>query len=190
MPARVALWALAAVTLAVYAAMAFWSLPRIAGQAGGQLPFDLRPFGYGQAEAAAFLGALSDEGRRFYLSVQHRLDLVFPTCLAVLLAAVTWRMTPGVAPWLRWGAVAVALGAGLADHAENWLVAGLLRADPATPDAAAVARASAATVAKSVLTTGAGLALIAAALRRARVRRARQARRARRAKKRGGDVQP
>jgi hypothetical protein len=159
----VALWAVVAATVAVGAAMAFWTLPRIAEAAGGLVPFDLRPFGYSGDEARAFLTALSPEGRGMYQGPQRMLDLIYPTALSGLLALALWRITRNRPRPLRLALVGVAIAGGLADHLENALVAGLLRADPAMVTDAAVAWASAATLAKSVLTAVAALALMSLA---------------------------
>ena len=73
---RRAVMALFAATIGLYLVMLLWSLPKIAAEAGGLTPFDMRPGGYSLAEARAFLAALSPEGTAFYLGVQHRLDMV------------------------------------------------------------------------------------------------------------------
>jgi hypothetical protein len=169
---RVVLWALVAATVAVGLAMTFWTLPRISDAAGGAAPFDLRPFGYSGDEARAFLSALTPEGRALYLGPQRMLDLFYPAALSALLALGLWRITRDRPRAVRRGLVAVALLGGLADHLENALVAGLLHIDPAAVTDGAVAWASTATVAKSMLTAAAALALLGlAGLHYARGRR-------------------
>jgi hypothetical protein len=79
-------WTLLAVTLGVYLVIVLWSLPRIAAEAGGIVPFDMRPAGYSLDDAKGFLTALSDSGRAFYLGTQHLLDLAYPALLGVTLA--------------------------------------------------------------------------------------------------------
>ena len=73
----------------VYLSMVFWSLPFIAGQAGGLAPFDMRPTGYSVTEARAFTQALTEEGRAFYLDVQHKLDFAYPALLGTFSASVS-----------------------------------------------------------------------------------------------------
>lgn len=151
MPAgRMVFWTLVAATLAVYTAMVVWSLPRIAAEADGLLPFDLRLFGYTEAEARMFLARLSDEGRRFYLDVQHRLDLFYPPLAALVLALsfrwLFWARWPGLAVLLI---IAAVVTAG-ADALENARVADLLRMAPEAVTAEAIAGASNATLVKGV----------------------------------------
>ncbi|MFM7334360.1 MAG: hypothetical protein ACKO1H_08095 [Tabrizicola sp.] len=135
------------VTLAVYLTMVLWSLPRIADWAGGLVPFDLRPLGYSPEEARAFLAALPVEGRAFYLTVQHKLDLAYPGLMALSLILAFRRLAPGGMA-LAMGLLAAA-GAGF-DYAENAAVSGLLAG---VPTDAAVIAASRLTLAKSACTT-------------------------------------
>ncbi len=167
MPSRTSsalLWIVVAATLAVYLVMVFWSLPKIANLAGGLPAFDLRPMGYSVDEGRSCLAALSPEGRRFYLVVQHRLDLVCPGLLALTVLLAFRRLAPG-GLGLLFSAVAV-LGAGF-DWAENAAVAALLTQGPTEP---ALLLASRLTLAKSVCTTVAMTCLVAV-LARAGLRR-------------------
>lgn len=77
-------WILVALTFGVGGAMASWSLPFLAEQAGAPA-FDLRPTGYDFTQAQAFIGALSVEDLAFYLDVQQRLDSAFPLLLCLVL---------------------------------------------------------------------------------------------------------
>ncbi len=148
-PARQAYWAVFAAALAIHGTMALWTLPRIAQEAGGLLPFDLRPTGYTPEEARAFLSALSEEGRAVYSGPQRLLDSIYPALLAVVLAgAVKVLFRRGL---LRIVLMLAVLGGMLADYAENMRVAGLLAAGPEAADAM-IAAASRATVAKSAMT--------------------------------------
>jgi hypothetical protein len=152
-------WFVVALTVAVYLLMVFWSLPFIAGQAGGQVPFDLRPGGYSGDEARAFLTALSAEGRAFYQGTQHWLDLVYPPLMAVSLGWAALSLMRR-----RWAIVVtlMAAGAAVSDWAENAAVAVLLRADPASVGDDAVARAAGWGMAKAGLTTLAATEVTAA----------------------------
>jgi hypothetical protein len=153
-------WTVIAVTLAVYGAMAAWSIPRIAAEAGGIEPFDLRLFGYTEADARAFLGSLSDAGRAFYARVQHGIDILFPGLLALSLILCFDRLVPAQGPRLALSLLALATMA--ADYRENALVARMLAMAPEAVPAEFIARASLATQVKSGVVTLALTALILA----------------------------
>ncbi|SHJ35016.1 hypothetical protein SAMN05444000_107153 [Shimia gijangensis] len=142
-----AFWVSFTAAMAIYLTMALWSVPFISSQAGGQVPFDMRPFGYSLSEAILFLSALSDEGREFYLTVQHRLDIAY-------LALVGLALVLGLQMVLRrpWGTVfsLVALIATAADYFENYLVAGLLNTPIEAVDEITVQVASFLTMSKSI----------------------------------------
>lgn len=143
---RVLLISLLTATATIYLAMVVWSLPYIASEADGLLPFDLRPFGYSLADAQAFNNALSEEGRVFYLKTQLLLDLFFPPLLAlslVLVAFIFWR---GVA---RWAIIFLATVGVVSDWTENVLVAQIL----SSFGEELVRAASIWTVSKSISTT-------------------------------------
>ena len=107
---RLIFWLMFAVMLGVYMTMAFWSIPKIVADAGGLLAFDLRPLGYSFDEASAFITALSDEGRVFYLNVQQMLDSAYPALFAVVMVMAFSHLFAG---WPRLLASAFALaGAG------------------------------------------------------------------------------
>ncbi|MFC3117406.1 hypothetical protein [Jhaorihella thermophila] len=146
--------------------MVLWTLPAIAAEAGGLLPFDLRPTGYSAEEARTFLAALSDEGRAIYAGPQRALDGVYPALLAAVLAGAVkalFRRGP-----LRVVLMLAVLGGMLADYAENLRIAAMLAAGPEATDAM-IEAASRATVTKSAL-TGAVMGLVLLALAR-RLRR-------------------
>lgn len=147
-------WVTIGTTNAVYLTMVLWSLPKIAGMAGGLQPFDLRPMGYSPDEGRAFLAAITPEGRSFYADVQHRLDLAFPGLLALTLILSFHRLA-GRRLALILSALA-AIGAAF-DWAENRAVAQLLAA-PVLNDAD-IRMASQLTLAKSAAVTLAVTAL-------------------------------
>lgn len=156
-----------AAMLGLLAFMNAVTLPRIAAEAGGLTAFDLRATGYSEAEARAFLTALSPEGRALYSGLQHRLDTAYPPLLALVLVWTYMVLLPK-----RWAVAAsllAVLGAGV-DLVENARVAALLR--PETPTAEEIASASWATLAKtgvvSLALAALGLTLGMAALRRLR----------------------
>lgn len=159
-----------ATTAAVYAAMLLWSLPALTAIAatGGLADarmFDMRPGGYDFDSAKALLVALGGAGRAQYLSVQHKLDTIFPPLnglsMFIGLTFVAARLGLG-------GRIATAVAALLAlavagfDLAENAAVAGLLRAGPEaiTPEMAqgasrlSVLKSTSVTVTLTVLLAG------------------------------------
>lgn len=174
---RAAFWVLAAVTLANYAIMVFWSLPKISAAAGGAMPFDLRPFGYSYEEARAFLAALSPDGASFYLNVQHRLDLTYPALLAATLFFAIRALTPTRFPLPGWVVALVAVPGAVFDYLENASVSAMLEHGAADVTPGLVARASLWTLLKSAFSTIAMIVLLvlaAAALWRRVAGRGRQ----------------
>lgn len=152
-------WIVFLAMAAVYAAMAVWSLPTIAADAGGLMPFDLRPMGYSFEEATEFLTALSPEGRAFYAGVQHRLDLAYPALLAATLVLAALLLTPSF--WLRGLVVAASLAGMVFDYCENGAVARMLAAGPEALTAAQAEAASRWTLLKSLFATVAMTAVLA-----------------------------
>lgn len=132
-------------TLLIYGIMVFWGSPILIREAGGLLPFDVRPLGYGAEEARAYLAALSPEGRAVYLTVIARLDTVFPPLLALSLILIFLRLAPRS---VALGLSMVALAGAVLDLLENAATEALLRADPALVSDAAIAVASRWTVLK------------------------------------------
>ena len=119
----------------------------------GQVPFDMRPLGYGPAEAAVLLDGLTADGRAYYLTHQIPLDTIYPAMLALTLVAMNrWfgqRMKSN--KLVRLGIVS-SLGAAVFDYAENLGVATMILTWP-EPANSLVHAASIATIAKSILTT-------------------------------------
>jgi hypothetical protein len=150
---RLLFWALVALTLTTYAAMLTWSLPTLSAAAGGLAPFDMRPGGYGLAEAEAFLRALTPDGRHFYKTVQHRLDIAYPGLLALTLFLAIVGAAPRRFGLWRYALATPAIGVAVFDWFENAAVAGMLRAGVDGLTGAMVASASTWTVLKSGATT-------------------------------------
>lgn len=151
---------------ALYAVMALWSAPYLSVEADGLRMLDMRPLGYSYEQAQAYLNALSDEGRVFYLTVQHRLDMLYPALLALsFVFAFFWALSGP----LRWGLSAVAVLGAAADYLENMRVADLLRAPE--PSAQMVADANLATVVKSGAVTLCFVALLILGARALWIRR-------------------
>ena len=164
MSLRAALYGILVVATAlVYALMVLGTLPAISREAGGLMPFDLRPSGYSFAEAQTFVTALSAEGRALYLGLQHTLDLFYPALLAGFLVwsiraqatAVGGRRAGGMHII---GSVAAVLGM-VFDYLENRAVAAMLRA--ADLQEGMVSAASNWTLAKSAASTVAMVVLLA-----------------------------
>ncbi|MGB8814187.1 MAG: hypothetical protein WCC57_13500 [Paracoccaceae bacterium] len=155
-------WALFAGTMALYLVMVLWSLPHLQRLAGGLVPFDLRPMGYGPQEARALVAALGAEGADFYLNTQLWLDTAYPALMAAVLVLAYRRLTRG---WMVWGAGSIAVLAAGFDYLENHGVAVMLRAGPdALSDAMAVS-ASGWTLWKSAASSLAFVVLLVLLLR-------------------------
>ena len=92
MPAwlRIAGWAVTVGAIAVYLVMVTVTLPHLMALAG-QPVFDLMPGGYDIDTARSILTALGEEGRSYYVGVQHLLDAAFPPLLGLTLAYWLWR---------------------------------------------------------------------------------------------------
>lgn len=154
MPRKIAYWIVFAITLAIYLTMLTWTLPGISADAGGLVPFDMRPMGYSPDEARSFLAALGDKGRALYLGPQAKLDLLYPLVLAIVLAGAVSAL---IADWRLRGILYIFILAGmLADYTENAFVALMLEYTEPVPDRLA-SLASNATVVKSVMT---GIAMV------------------------------
>jgi hypothetical protein len=127
----------------------------------GQVPFDMRPFGYGPSDAATLLDALGADGRRYYLSRQIPLDTLYPALLALTLSStICWfgrRMPDRRIVHLG---VAFAVGSALFDYIENLGIVAMIHGWPDV-SASFVYAASIATIAKSVMTTLAVMLVLA-----------------------------
>jgi len=153
-----------AATLGLFLVMVNWSLPTLRAAAGGLTPFDLRPFGYNAEAAREFLSALGPAGMRFYLSVQQRVDSLYPLLLAVTLILGLRHLSRG-RPWpVRILPPAMAAAGALFDYLENGAVAGMLNAGAAEVTDQMVATASRWTVLKSTADAIAITALLVLAL--------------------------
>lgn len=158
---RLIFWLLFATMLGIYLTIIFWSVPVITAAAQGLMQFDVRPFGYSFAEAQAFLAALSEAGRDFYLNVQLWLDSAYPGLMAVVLVMAFGHLFGGVT---RWVATGFALAGAGFDYLENAAVVVMLRAGNDSSEAM-VASASRWTVLKSGFVSMALLMLIAGLMR-------------------------
>lgn len=152
-------WIIIAATVINYLIMILWSLPQVSEMAGGNVPFDMRPGGYSFDEAIIFLESISDSGRNFYLNTQHVLDFFYPGLLAASLAIPLIHLMPR---YLGWPLAVVAIVAAASDYLENSSVATMLKLEPAVVTESMVSMASNWTLAKSVSTSIASVALLIA----------------------------
>jgi hypothetical protein len=150
-------WVVVAATVTNYLIMVLWSLPLVSEMAGGGVPFDMRPGGYSLDDARAFLTAITDEGRDFYLNTQQFLDWFYPTLMAITIAIPLAHLVPR---YWGWALAALAIAAGVLDHLENSAVAVMLRVKPDALTEAMVTTASNWSLAKSISTTIALVALL------------------------------
>jgi hypothetical protein len=121
----------------LWAVMFFGPLAHLTHLAGGLTPFDIRPRGYGYAEARAFLEAIGDEGRRYYAVPELVIDTLYPPLYAVSRGLALWWLTmPGrvrAAPLplkVRYALVAVPFLMASLDLFENGCIAVMLRTWP------------------------------------------------------------
>lgn len=138
----------------IYALMINVTLAHIEAESK-QVPFDMRPFGYGPQEAGRLLDALGEEGRIYYLTRQIPLDMLYPALLAMfLITSVLFfaRRLPG-SSLVRAG-IAFSLGAALFDYTENLGIASMILRWPDLSHGV-VRATSAASIMKSGLTTAA-----------------------------------
>ena len=139
----------------------------------GQVPFDMRPTGYGPTEAVTLLNALGVEGRSYYLSHQIALDTAYPATLAItLIATIFWlgQRLPD-RKLVRIG-IALSVLSALFDYIENLAIMVMIWSWPEVSTALVYA-ASSATVLKSLSTTLAVLLVILVGVSWARLSRAR-----------------
>lgn len=138
----------------IYALMINVTLAHIEA-VSNQVPFDMRPFGYGPLEAGRLLDALGEEGRMYYLTRQIPLDTLYPALLAVTLVSAflfCGLRLPG-SGLVRTG-IALSLGAALFDYIENLGIASMILRWPDLSHGV-VHATSAASIVKSGLTTAA-----------------------------------
>ncbi len=126
----------------------------------GHVPFDMRPLGYGPADAATLLEALGTEGRAYYLGYQIPLDTLYPATLALtLIATLLWigQRIPE-SKLVRFG-IALSTSSALFDYIENLGIVAMIWSWPGI-SVPLVYAASSATIAKSVITTFAVLVVL------------------------------
>lgn len=155
----------------VYVAMVGVTLAHLES-VSAQVPFDMRPFGYGPSDATTLLDALGADGRAYYLSRQIPLDTLYPALLALTLScAICWfgRRMPNRR--LVHLGVAFAVSSALFDYIENLGIVAMIFGWPDVSGSLVYA-ASTATIAKSVMTTLAVVLVLATAFIWARLPKA------------------
>ena len=134
----------------------------------GHVPFDMRPTGYDAKDAAELLSALGDSGRRYYLTRQVPLDMVYPALLGLTLVfTLQWLGRGYISAGLLRVGVIVAISAAACEYAENTGIVVMILNWP-TLSHHLVTATSIASVLKAVLTTFAVLFVLFAAGRRLR----------------------
>ncbi|MGR3660765.1 MAG: hypothetical protein ACU0CA_06180 [Paracoccaceae bacterium] len=125
-----------------------------------QIPFDMRLLGYTLQDAAQLLTALGEDGRNYYLMRQIPLDTAYPALLAMTLISTFYWLGLRL-PYRRLVQVGVvlSLGAAFFDYAENLGIAAMILTWSNLPQTVVYA-SSFASVAKSLLTTGAVLLVV------------------------------
>lgn len=137
-------WGLPLLTLAVYAYLAGVLGGQLTDLAGGQLPFDLRVFGYSLGEARGYLRALPPEGFVLAEGQIFWADSLFSVLMGLTLL---WWMRP-FAGMFGMVCVLVAMTYVALDWGENAAIQAMLSAGPDWVSPIDVQRASAFTSAK------------------------------------------
>lgn len=71
------------ITMAVYALMLLFSIPKVHQFAGGMRLPDMMPEGYDFEYIMNLFSALGDNGRSMYLSLQLPIDMIYPALFAI-----------------------------------------------------------------------------------------------------------
>jgi hypothetical protein len=117
----------------MWALMFFGPLGHLTHLAGGLTPFDIRPKGYSYAEARAFLEAIGEQGRRYYLSPELVIDTFYAPLYAVSRGLALWWLTmlgrvreAPVPLKVRYALIAVPILMATLDLVENGCIAVML----------------------------------------------------------------
>jgi hypothetical protein len=141
------------ITLVLYLAILFYSIPAVTAQAPGMRLFDMSPYGYSPAYAKELLSAIGPAGRDAYLRLQLPIDLVYPGFFAITYTMMlVWLFKKSCRPASKVFFLAlVPAAAGLFDYLENIGILAMLGSFPAVSPGAVYAT-SACSVVKSTLT--------------------------------------
>ena len=158
---QAALFGLAAA--GVYLLMIFVTLAHIETLSGLR-PFDMRPGGYSAEQAKSLINALGSSGRRYYLTRQIPLDLVYPSLMALtLVSLLKWLGSRDVSQKLVRIGTWFSIAAAIADYLENTGICLMILSWPEI-SANTVLAASVASIVKSGLTTAAVLTVLLGAV--------------------------
>ena len=147
----------------IYLLMIYVTLAHIEALSGLR-PFDMRLSGYSAEQANSLLNALGSSGRRYYLTRQIPLDLVYPSLMALtLVSLLKWLGSLGVDHKLVQIGIWFSIGAAVADYLENVGICLMILSWPET-SANTVLAASVASIVKSGLTTAAVLTVLLGAV--------------------------
>jgi hypothetical protein len=123
-------WILGLSAALAYAALLRVGLGQMGPETGGLQPFDLRILGYGPSEAAEYMAAMTEEGRRLALGPVRMLDTIFPPLFGAFIAAL---FVLNGRPWLA----VLPFGYVAADLWENARIGAMLAAgDPSLAEGA------------------------------------------------------
>jgi hypothetical protein len=154
---QAALFGLAAA--GIYLLMIFVTLAHIETLSGLR-PFDMRPGGYSAELANSLISNLGSSGRRYYLTRQIPLDLVYPSLMALtLVSLLKWLGSRDVSQKLVRIGTWFSIAAAIADYLENAGICFMILSWPEI-SANTVLAASASSIVKSGLTTTAVLIVL------------------------------
>jgi len=137
-----------------YLLMTFGTLAHLETLSGLR-PFDMRPGGYSAELANSLINDLGPSGRRYYLTRQIPLDLVYPSLMALtLVSLLKWLGSCGVSQNLVRIGTWFSIAAAIADYLENAGICLMILSWPEIPTSTVLA-ASVASIVKSGLTTAA-----------------------------------
>jgi hypothetical protein len=146
-----------------YLLMIFGTLAHIETLSGLR-PFDMRPGGYSAEQANSLIDALGSSGRRYYLTRQIPLDLVYPSLMALtLISLFKWLGSRDVSQKLVRIGTWFSIAAAIADYLENVGICLMILSWPEI-SANTVLATSVASIVKSGLTATAVLIVLLGAV--------------------------
>jgi hypothetical protein len=144
---------------AIYLLMIYVTLAHIETLSGIR-PFDMRPGGYSAELANSLIKALEPSGRRYYLTRQIPLDLIYPSLMALtLVSTLKWLGSRGVSQKIVRIGTWFSIAAAIADYLENAGICLMILSWPEISSNTVLA-ASVASIVKSGLTTTAVLIVL------------------------------
>lgn len=116
----------------IYAVMLLVTIPALSRFSGGMTIPDMMPTGYDHAYLQKLMQTLGEDGRRYYLTRQIPLDLLYPLLFGLTYSLMTaWAFNRFGALTNKVSALALLpLIAALADYAENFGLIAMLRKYP------------------------------------------------------------